>query len=189
MNGRVERGIDWLESRMDDWAPNNGFAFHNFWHLALFKLEMGDTADVLGLFDRYIWPKPSQVALEMVDAAALLFRLYLRGVNIGRRAASVSEAFSDPSYHGHYAFNDCHAAMAFVADGRVEQARDLLAGLERSAGEDGSNASMTRDVGLPLRSRALRVRRAPLRRGGRLAPVAPLRRSPLRRQQRATRRD
>jgi hypothetical protein len=150
MNGRVERGIDWLESRIDDWAPNNGFAFHNFWHLALFKLEAGDTADVLGLFDRYIWPKRSQVALEMVDAAALLFRLYLRGVNLGRRAASVSEAYSHPSYHGHYAFNDCHAAMAFVADGRVEQARELLAGLERSAGEDGSNASMTRDVGLPL---------------------------------------
>jgi hypothetical protein len=150
MNGRVERGIDWLESRIDDWAPNNGFAFHNFWHLALFKLEAGETADVLGLFDRYIWPKTSQVAFEMVDASALLFRLYLRGVNLGRRAASVSEAFSDPSYHGYYAFNDCHAAMAFVADGRIEQARALLGGLERSAGEDGSNASIVRDVGLPF---------------------------------------
>jgi tetratricopeptide (TPR) repeat protein len=150
MNGRVERGIDWLESRIDDWAPNNGFAFHNFWHLALFKLEAGDTESVLELFDRYIWPKPSQVAIEMVDASALLFRLHLRGLNLGRRAASVADAFSDPSYHGYYAFNDCHAAMAFIADGRIEQARGLLARLERSAGEDGSNAAMTREVGLPL---------------------------------------
>jgi tetratricopeptide (TPR) repeat protein len=154
MTGRLEHGIDWLESRIDDWAPNNAFAYHNFWHLALYKLEKGDVESVLGLFDRHIWPKPSTVALELVDAASLLFRLYLRGVDIGRRAASVSDVFSDPSYHGYYAFNDCHAAMAFIADGRIEQARGLLAGLERAAGEDGSNAAMSRDVGLPL-TRAL----------------------------------
>jgi hypothetical protein len=36
MQGRVDEGIAFLSSREADWAPDNGFAFHNFWHLALF---------------------------------------------------------------------------------------------------------------------------------------------------------
>jgi hypothetical protein len=35
---------------------------------------------VLALFGERIWPAPSRVALELVDAASLIFRLYLRGV-------------------------------------------------------------------------------------------------------------
>jgi hypothetical protein len=154
MTGKSERGIDWLTSRTADWSEGNGFAFHNFWHLALFHLEVGDSAAALSVFDRHVWPKPSRVALEMVDAASLLFRLKLRGVDLGGRAAGVASAWSDTDYHGYYAFNDVHAVMAFVADDRLHDARALIVELERRAGDDGSNASMTREVGLPL-SRAL----------------------------------
>lgn len=150
MTGKVDVGIEWLESRQDDWAPNNSFAYHNFWHLALFELESGNMARVHELFDRHVWPKPSSIALEMVDAASLLFRLYLRGAAPDARSASIADAWSDPVYHGYYAFNDVHAVMAFVADGRLAQARAIAAELERRAGEDGSNALMSREVGLPL---------------------------------------
>lgn len=150
MTGRVDQGSAWLEGRVADWAPENGFAFHNFWHLALFYLENGQTDRVLALFDQQIWPKPSSVALEMVDAAALLFRLHLRGIDLGGRASSVADAWSDPSHHGYYAFNDVHAILALVADGRPSDAQSLLGTLERRAGEDDSNALMTREVGLPL---------------------------------------
>jgi hypothetical protein len=154
MTGRVDEGAQFLESRRADWAEGNAFAYHNFWHLALFELERGNTERVLELFDGSIWPKPSVVGLEMVDAASLLFRLYLRGIDVGARAASVAGAFSDPVHHGYYAFNDAHAVMAFVVDGRLAEARRLVRELELGAGEHGSNASMTREVGLPL-ARAL----------------------------------
>ncbi|MGH7307696.1 MAG: tetratricopeptide repeat protein, partial [Candidatus Rokuibacteriota bacterium] len=39
MQGRIDEGIGWLESREADWAPDNGFAFHNYWHLALYYLD------------------------------------------------------------------------------------------------------------------------------------------------------
>jgi hypothetical protein len=39
MQGRIDEGIAWLETREPDWAPDNGFAFHNWWHLALFYLD------------------------------------------------------------------------------------------------------------------------------------------------------
>ncbi|MFZ5889491.1 MAG: tetratricopeptide repeat protein [Myxococcota bacterium] len=154
MTGRVEQGVEWLDSRVDDFAPQNAFAYHNFWHLALFLLEQGDTARVLELFDRNVWPKQSTVALEMVDAASLLYRLHLRGVDVGARATSVADAWSDASYHGYYAFNDIHALMAFLVDGRVRDARALLGELERRAADDDSNAAMSREVGVPL-ARAL----------------------------------
>jgi hypothetical protein len=150
MNGKTDAGIEWLRSRIDDWAPGNGLAYHNFWHMGLFLLQNGNERRVLELFDEHIWPKPSSIALEMVDAASMLWRLHLRGVDVGTRAASVADAWSDAGYHGYYAFNDAHAAMAFVADERFEQARAIVAELERRAGEDGSNAEMSREVGLPF---------------------------------------
>lgn len=154
MTGEVRRGADWLESRAQDWAPNNALAFHNHWHLALFELELGRADRALEIFDRHLWPKPSAVALEMVDAAALLFRLHLRGVDVGARAASVAEAWSDTSYHGYYAFNDAHAVLALVAAGRIGDALRVVAELERLASEASSNGAMVREVGLPF-ARAL----------------------------------
>lgn len=150
MNSRVESGIEWLRSRMEDWARDNSLACHNFWHLALFLLRDGKPGPVLEVFDQHIWPRPSAVALEMVDAASLLWRLHLRGVELGGRAASVADAWSDGSYHGYYAFNDVHATMASVAGGKLPQARAIVATLERRAAERGSNPTMSREVGLPL---------------------------------------
>jgi hypothetical protein len=154
MNGRVADGIDWLKSRVGDWAPNNGFAFHNFWHLALFHLENGETNEVLRLLDEQVWRESSSSALELVDAAALVWRLHLRGVNVRYRAAYVADVFDQPIQRGFYAFNDAHIVMALLAGERLDEARRVVAELERSAGEDGSNAQMVREVGLPL-SRAL----------------------------------
>ena len=51
MTGRVRDGIDWLTRRERDWAPDNGFAYHNWWHLALYFLETGDIPAVLNLYD------------------------------------------------------------------------------------------------------------------------------------------
>jgi hypothetical protein len=150
MTGQVDAGADWLEARAGDWSVNNGFSFHNFWHWALFNLERGDEGRVFELFDRHVWPNASRVALEMVDAASLLFRMHLRGIDVGRRAASVADAWSDTSYHGYYAFNDAHAAMAFVVDGRTAELRRMLQALERRAADDDSNAALSREVGLPL---------------------------------------
>ena len=51
---------------------------------------------------------------------------------------------------GYYAFNDMHAMMAFVGDGRDHAVRRLLEVLNRRAAGTGSNAAMTREVGLPV---------------------------------------
>src|SRR5258706_5864145 len=82
MQGRLSDGIAWLGGRTADWAEDNGFAFHNWWHLALFHLDRGETAAVLEIYDRRIRPTRSELPLEMLDATALLLRLHLRGIAV-----------------------------------------------------------------------------------------------------------
>ena len=151
MQGRLPEGIQWLESRAPDWSPDNGFAYHNWWHLALHYLDLGEHAKVLELYDTRIRPARSQVILEMIDATAMLWRLHLRGVDVGNRWGELADAWEPLAGDGHYAFNDAHAMMAFVAAGRDAAARTLLAGLRASADQGTStNAAMTREVGLPV---------------------------------------
>ncbi|HEY6645178.1 tetratricopeptide repeat protein [Povalibacter sp.] len=150
MTGRVREGIDWLTSREDHWAHDNGFAFHNWWHLALYYLDTGDVGRVFELFDRRIRPVASAVPMEMIDASALLWRLHLRDIDVGPRWLELAQSWEAFAEQAYYAFNDVHAVMAFVGAGRFDLAQRTIAALERKATGTDTNAMMSRDVGLPL---------------------------------------
>ncbi len=150
MQGRLREGIDFLTMREKDWATNNAFAFHNWWHFALYHLDIGDTARVLSLYDTKIRPTDSRVPLEMVDASALLWRLHIRGIDVGERWQALSDAWRPTAEDAFYAFNDVHAVMAFAGAERLDAASRTLAAMERRAVGSGTNATMTREVGLPV---------------------------------------
>jgi tetratricopeptide (TPR) repeat protein len=152
MQGRIGEGIAWLESRRGDWAPENAFAFHNWWHLALFYLDGAQYDEVLALYDSEIHPERSQIVLSLVDATALLWRLYLEGVDTGGRFDAVADEWEQqlPAEAGFYAFNDFHAAMAFAACGRGQSLASVKAALARTAQGSDDLARMARDVGVPL---------------------------------------
>lgn len=150
MQGRLRDGVDWLTSREQDWSRDNGFSYHNWWHLALFNLDLGETQHVIDLYDRRIRPAPSQVPLEMVDASALLWRLHLRDVDVGARWERLADAWAPSAEHAYYAFNDAHAVMAFVGAKRMDQAQRVVESLKQRASGTDTNAMMSRDVGLPL---------------------------------------
>jgi tetratricopeptide (TPR) repeat protein len=153
MQGRIDEGVDWLASREADWATDNGFAFHNFWHLGLFLLDRGDVAGALALYDRHVHPEPAAFALSLVDASALLWRIALENGEVGTRWNAVADDWARRlarDEHGFYAFNDLHALLAFVATGREAEAAQVVTCLRRAAEGVGSNAAMSRDVGLPL---------------------------------------
>ena len=79
MQGRIDEGIAFLTSRESDWSPDNTFAFHNFWHLALFHLDGAHYDRALALFDRHIHPGPAAYVLSLLDATALPVALAARG--------------------------------------------------------------------------------------------------------------
>ena len=93
---------------------------------------------------------PTGVAMELLDAAALLWRLHLRGVDVGNRWADIADAYEPTLSDGYYPFNDMHAAMAFVATGRWDLVASLLRTLRARAGDTDSGGLLIRDVGLPV---------------------------------------
>jgi tetratricopeptide (TPR) repeat protein len=150
MRGEYQQGAAWLESRRDDWAPDNGFAFHNWWHLALFHLEQLDHTRALALFDEYISPNP-EMALQSVDICAMLWRLRLLGVDVGDRWRHAAACWPQQSPDtGHYPFNDFHAAMAYVGDGQLDEAQRVLRAVEARVNDDVSPGRMAGEVGVPL---------------------------------------
>ncbi len=151
MQGRYEEGKTMYSDRENDWAPDNGFAFHNWWHLALYHLEHEDFDGAIALYDAQILPDDSDVYLQMADASALLWRLHLQQVDTGSRWDRLATLWAKKTAveNGYYPFNDMHAVIAFVGSGRFDEAREVLAAVESAAtGNTGVTAMMAEDVGI-----------------------------------------
>ena len=152
MQNRYQEGQIFMRERVDDWAPDNGFAFHNWWHLALFHVEQEDFAGALELYDERILPEDSDMSMQMLDATALLWRLQLQGVDVGERWHKIAELWArkTPLENGYYAFNDFHAIISLLGAGRIAEAREIFADLQRAARENPAlTRMMARDVGVP----------------------------------------
>lgn len=156
MQGRIEDGIGWLETKAKDWAPDNTFAYHNWWHLALLHMDRERYDRVLELYDASVYPERSDFSLQLVDATALLWRLYLLGQPVESRMQQLASVWESKleGERGFYAFNDVHAMMALAATGREAAMRTLLEHMEAATKDTNTNAAMTREVGLPV-ARAL----------------------------------
>ncbi len=149
MQGRQDDGIDWYESRVNDWSVDNGFAVHNWWHLALYYLDLHRIDKVLEIYDNSIFD--GTVALEMLDASALLWRLHLMGIDTGDRWNVLSDKWAETvEQAGYYCFNDVHAVLAFVGSGRFDLADKMVNQLKSGASNSNGSGSMIRNVGLPV---------------------------------------
>lgn len=91
MQGRAEDGLEWMTTREPYWADDdNFFKVHNWWHKAVYLVELGRGDEALALYDSAIRANQSQIALELVDASAMLWRLHLAGVDVGNRWSEVA---------------------------------------------------------------------------------------------------
>ncbi|MBL8701721.1 MAG: tetratricopeptide repeat protein [Alphaproteobacteria bacterium] len=150
MQGRQRDGIAWMRGNEDGWTRDNFFKVHNWWHLAMFHLDLGETDAVLKLYDESIYGTRTGAVLDMVDASAMLWRLILRGVDVGGRWQGVAEDWATLTASSNYAFNDAHAMMAFVGAGRRADGDAVLA-LQAAPKRDGDdNAAFIREVGAPV---------------------------------------
>jgi tetratricopeptide (TPR) repeat protein len=152
MQGRFDEGKIMYRERENDWAPDNGFAFHNWWHLALYHVEHEDFDGALEIYDEQILPGDADVSMQMLDASALLWRLHLQGVEVTTRWDRLAELWARKTgtENGYYAFNDLHALIAFVGAGRFDAAKEVLSAVEAAAQDNaGVTRMMAQDVGVP----------------------------------------
>jgi tetratricopeptide (TPR) repeat protein len=151
MQGRAQDGIGWSTAREPYWAgDDNFFKVHNWWHRALCHLDLGQTEAVLRLYDGPIRGSRSVVALDLVDASALLWRLTLTGQDVGPRWAELARCWDQHADGRLYPFNDWHAVMANLGAGREGEVDRVIAALERSAAGDTDTGAWARTIGLPL---------------------------------------
>ncbi len=151
MRGDSDSGMAWLNGNDEAMAAECGFSYHNWWHLALVHLDRNEHDAALALYDSHIRPDPDgDGLLQWIDASALLWRLHIDDVETGERFARLADRWQRASNDRWYAFNDCHAIMAFIGAGRLDDARSCLASLMRAAHADDDNARVARSVGLPV---------------------------------------
>lgn len=147
MQSRQDEGISFMREDVDSWTAGSFFAVHNWWHLALYHLELGQEDEVLALVDGPILNAPQEQMLDLVDASAMLWRLQLRNVDLGRRWTDLARRYEALWVPGYYAFNDLHATMAFLGAGQPDQIERIIAA--QSAAE-ADNVMFSQQVGLPL---------------------------------------
>ncbi|WP_296600681.1 tetratricopeptide repeat protein [Phenylobacterium sp.] len=148
MQGRHADGVRWMRHENEAWQAEAMLGVHNWWHTALFHIGLGETEEVLRLYDGPIYGAATTFSFDMVDAAAMLWRLKLAGVDVGDRWAGLADNFArEPA--GLSAFVDTHAMMAYVGAGREAQARALLETQSAALNGPGDNAYFVREVGQP----------------------------------------
>ena len=150
MQCRQADGIAWMRAAPDAWSTDSFFKVHLWWHLALYHLELGEIDEVLALFDGPIYGERSPVVLNMIDASAMLWRLHLRGIDVGQRWEAVADGWRPFARAGNYVFNDVHAVMAFIGARRADAVEEVLDAQQAVMRGAGDNASFTREVGHPL---------------------------------------
>jgi tetratricopeptide (TPR) repeat protein len=152
MTSRPEEGVAFVTASRPDWRDAHFMVGHNGWHLALYLVELGRIDEVLAGFDRHMQPAlANDMTLDRVDAASLLWRLELDGVDVGARWAVVAKQWA-PHVHDHVlAFNDLHLAFAVARSGDRRLIDMFRNSLDAYADEgEGDNAVVTRQVGRPL---------------------------------------
>src|SRR5262247_2647898 len=150
MRGRAREGIAWLESTRETWAANTGFANHIGWHLTLFHIELGATDRALAIYDQMLAPRPTSPTTALVDASALLWRLALRGVDLGARWRALARCWRRKPLSGQRAFNLVHAVIAFTAAGDTRLARRVSALLLEDGATRSANTADDLALAIPL---------------------------------------
>lgn len=159
MQERCAEGVEWVNATEASWSTVNNFRFHIYWHRALYHLERGEIDAVLDLYDRHVASDiDSDFYLDVCNAASLLWRLELYGVDIDGRWDALAEAARRHLDDTNLIFVSLHYLMPLVAVGDWASADRMIQTIERWAAQDTTQSAICAQVGLPM-AKALRALR------------------------------
>ena len=152
--GRRREGIEWIDGHEDAWRKRGVFAQHMWWHRALHYLELEQYDAVLHAYDREFWPEPSEDNIAIGNAASMLMRLDILGIDVGDRWKNVAEICAGRIDVRLRAFNDLHFMMALTMAGRRDEAKQMLDSMREfanaHAGGSVTMGATYRDAGVPV---------------------------------------
>lgn len=84
--GRLTEGLTFMRSVSDTWVGLNSFMVtHNWWHVALFLIDLGRDVEALEIYDRQVWGVVKAYSQDQIGAVSLLARFELAGIDVGDR--------------------------------------------------------------------------------------------------------
>jgi hypothetical protein len=154
MQGRAREGLAFLAATESAWTERTGFSVHLAWHRALFYLDANDPESALATYDAQIANAGASDMSALADASALLWRLQLRSIDVGRRWRLLADRWEMQTLGGARAFYVVHAMMAFAAAGRAAAATRVLKALPH-ADTSGASSSLPEEALAPPLCEAL----------------------------------
>jgi tetratricopeptide (TPR) repeat protein len=155
--GRRSEGILWLSRLAPNWEGSHNLQHHLWWHCALFKLEHGDHAGALELYDTRFrnLQAPLTVAspdvyIDIQNAASMLFRLQRLGVDVGQRWEELADKAEARIGDCVSAFTLPHWMMALTAAGRIDAAERMVEAMRGFANGQGTVQRLVRDYALQI---------------------------------------
>ena len=140
MENRPGEGNDWLAAQTDYWPIGNNLVHHLWWHRALMQLDLGERDAVLSSYDKNIRNLDSPLTKAVPDqfndlqnATALLWRLELLGLDVGRRWDELADKAEARIGDTAYLLLPPHLMLALAATGRDAAAARFLASLREQA--------------------------------------------------------
>ena len=131
--GRIQEGHDFLREVSGTWSGLNSFMVtHNWWHQALFALELDSPDEVLHLYDQQVWGVAKDYTQDQINAVSLLARLELAGVDVGQRWQDLGTYLAQRTSDQVLPFLDMQYLLGLARAGRSE-ADLLMRNIERHA--------------------------------------------------------
>ena len=129
--GRLAEGLAFMESVSDTWIGLNSFMVtHNWWHMALFLIDLGRDAEALAVYDEHAWGVVKDYSQDQIGAVSLLARLELAGIDVGRRWDDVADHLRQRQADHVLPFLDLQYLYGLARAGRPEAGvllRNILA--------------------------------------------------------------
>jgi hypothetical protein len=148
MTGRARDGLAWLSGREGSWAHCNNFRFHVWWHRALMHLDLGEHDVALAQYDAEIRAERTDDYRDVANAASLLARLELDGVDVGDRWEELAQLAETRSQDGCLAFADLHYMLALCGGARDAAAAALIARMRATLAAEGEAQRVIAHPGL-----------------------------------------
>ena len=135
--GRIREGHAFLQEVSGTWTGLNSFMVtHNWWHQALFALELDRHEEVLALYDGQVWGVAKEYSQDQINAISLLARLELAGVDVEGRWQDLGDYLAMRLQDQVLPFLDMQYLYGLARAGRAE-AQILMRNIEQHAAQAG----------------------------------------------------
>jgi hypothetical protein len=132
--GRLHEGLAFMQGVSDTWTGLNSFMVtHDWWHVALFLIDLGRDTEALEVYDRHAWGVEKAYSQDQIGAVSLLARFELAGIAVGERWNDVADYLMSRLDDQVLPFLDLQYLYGLARAGRSTGADTLLRHMEAFA--------------------------------------------------------